>query len=167
MSKKRTKVGNFVHTTWGNLNIRCSNGKYRHKATIEKCKSYDKVELLMTRDEFKSYCLEHRYLIESLGRPSIDRINKDLGYTLDNIQIIELAENIRKDKTVFSNGFGVCFRCKTHLPEGDFCEDKRRFNGRTSVCKSCEAARGRLRWLTETGKWFDEHDHKKLDSTGV
>jgi hypothetical protein len=98
MSESRTVVGKFIHTTWTNLNIRCSNGKYYKPRKKNEC--YRSIELRLTRDQFKNWCLDHKQTIESLDRPSIDRIDKNEHYVLSNIQVIELAENIRKDKTV-------------------------------------------------------------------
>ena len=54
----------------------------------------------------------------TLERPSLDRIDRAKDYTLDNIQVIELKENIRKKRagTAYLNGplsnipRGVCFQ---------------------------------------------------------
>jgi hypothetical protein len=139
---ERTRVGKFIHTTWTNLNIRC--GKYKHLQTREKCKHYDKIKIGFSQPEFKSWCWENKDLIENLNRPSLDRIDSKLNYTLENIQIIELAENIRKDKTVFFDGKGRCYVCKNIKLEEEFDVDKRRFNGRTSRCKECRRSQRRV-----------------------
>jgi len=94
---RRTKIGNFIHSSWTNINIRC--GKYKHLQNVDKCKSYKSVKIEMTRDEYKDYCIENRDNILSLKRPSIDRIDSSKNYSLDNIQIIELRDNISKKKT--------------------------------------------------------------------
>lgn len=61
----------------------------------------------MTRDEYKNYCIENKDNILSLKRPSIDRIDSSKNYSLDNIQIIELRDNISKKKTAnnYTNSF--------------------------------------------------------------
>lgn len=139
MSEQRTPIGKFIHTSWINLNIRA--GKYRHLQTIKKCRSYQYIEIEFNRVEFSTWCKERQSDILSLARPSVDRKDSTKNYSLDNIQIIELSANIRKDKTVFVDGQGTCFRCHKIKSEAEFVVDKRRANGRTSVCLSCERIR--------------------------
>lgn len=153
----RTVVGRFVHTTWINLNLRCGNGIYRlrgllNSVTLDKSKSYEDINICFTRSEFRDWCWLHQNQIEELNRPSIDRIDRTKHYTLDNIQILELAYNIRKDHTKFSDGKGVCFGCKTEQPEENFCKDRRRLNGRANFCQACERQRGRRRYAAYTQK---------------
>ena len=151
MDSKRTVVGKFVHTTWINLNVRCGNGIY-HKhceenpETKEKSKHYENVEILFSRLEFKEWCWKNQAIIEGLIRPSIDRLDKRKSYSIDNINIIELKHNIRKDKTVFIGGTGVCFVCNKTKKETDFIKDQRRQNGRRSICLSCENERCREKY---------------------
>ena len=143
MSEKRTIVGKFVHSSWANLNIRC--GKYQHLQTKKKCQTYQGIKILFNREEYKKWCWEHQELIESLDRPSLDRIEKTGHYSLGNIQIIELKKNIRKDKTVFTENGGTCFRCKLSLSLDQFCKDKRRQNGLANICKKCDSKRHKKR----------------------
>ena len=96
MSNKRTIVGYFLKKAWTNMNIRC--GKYKHLQTKSKCKNYENIKIIFSRDEFKIWCWKQKNLIESLKKPSIDRIDSKKDYTLDNIQIIELEDNIHKKK---------------------------------------------------------------------
>ncbi len=95
---KRTKMGSLIHSVWGSLNIRCSNGKYRNIRTKSKCKAYDNILLLLTREELKNYIFNNWEYIDKLKRPSIDRIDSTKHYTLDNIRFIELIENIKRRK---------------------------------------------------------------------
>jgi len=141
MRDKRTTIGRFIHSTWTNLNIRCANGIYRNLRTVRKCLCYDGVLILFSRDEFKNWCHLNKNLIETLDHPSIDRIDNNKNYTLENIQISDLSHNIRKDKTVFIGGYGVCSLCKEKKVEDDFCVDKRRFVGRGTICKMCDSKR--------------------------
>lgn len=136
---KRTPIGYFIHKTWANMNIRC--GKYKYLQTKNKCKTYKNINILFTREEYKNWCYEHKDLILSLQKPSIDRINNKKDYFLENLQIIELKENMRKDRTVFTDTTGVCYRCKQTLPLEIFCKDARRQNGLTNICKPCERLR--------------------------
>ena len=87
---------------------------------------------------------------------SVDRIDKNKGYTMDNIQLIPLLDNIRKDKTKASDGYCVCFRCKQKKPIEDFAKDSRRLNGHSTLCKVCDVERkskhsGR-KWMLVDGK---------------
>ena len=104
MIHKRTPIGKFIHSSWGNLNIRA--GKYRHLQTKNKCKTYENINIEFSRKEYKEWCLKHKEHILSLKRPSLDRINSNLNYTLNNIRIIELSENIRgkRSGTAYLNG---------------------------------------------------------------
>lgn len=56
-------------------------------------------EFTLTKEDFKIFCTATNYL-ELKGKEgnkfSIDRINPEKGYSLDNIQMITLAENTRK-----------------------------------------------------------------------
>jgi hypothetical protein len=141
-SNKRTVVGNFIHSVWTSLNLRCANGKYRQ--LTKKNTSYEKVNIEFSRIEFKQWCLEREVEIQALVRPSIDRKNKELGYTLENIQVMELAENIRKDKTVFYENSGRCRCCKEVKQLEDFARSNRTQNGREATCKRCDSLRKRV-----------------------
>ena len=138
---KRTVVGKFIHSSWTSLNIRC--GKYKAYNTKNKCKSYENISIEFTREEYKQFCLERIGIIESLKRPSLDRKDKTKNYSLNNIQIIELIENIIKDKTIFNyvNNTGTCSICKEVKNIEQFSKDKRRYIGRGSICKSCDSKR--------------------------
>ena len=133
---KRTPIGEFIHTTWINLNVRCPNGRYYRNSKKNSC--YKNINLDITREEFKTVCLNNKLTILSMSKPSIDRINKNDDYTLDNIQFIELKDNIIKDHTKFKNGIGTCFKCKKEKPEDQFRKDNRRSNGRSTLCKMCD-----------------------------
>ena len=140
MISKRTVVGKFVHTTWGNLQSRCANGKYWRDTP--KNRSYCNVLLLIEREDFKTWCWQQQNRIESLNRPSLDRIDSNKNYTIDNIQIIELEQNIAKNKLTFTDTHGRCFSCKKTKPIDDFARDNRRMmTGRTTICKICDNTR--------------------------
>lgn len=101
---KRTPIGKFIHSTWANLNIRA--GKYRHLRTESKCKCYDTIKIEFNRNEFKDWCLKNQSNILSCTRPSIDRIDVNGHYTLENIRVIELFDNIscKRPGNNFING---------------------------------------------------------------
>lgn len=97
MSEKRTPIGKFIKYSWTNLNIRA--GKYKHLQTKNKCKVYENISIEFTREEYKNWCYNNKELILSLKRPSLDRKDSNKNYSLDNIQVIELLENIKKKKS--------------------------------------------------------------------
>tara|TARA_R110000868_G_scaffold51567_7_gene163210 strand:+ start:87 stop:518 length:432 start_codon:yes stop_codon:yes gene_type:complete len=140
--EKRTPIGAFIHSSWINLNIRA--GKYKHLQTVNKCKTYKDVLISFTREEYKELCILNKESILNLKKPSLDRIDKNLGYDLSNVQFIELADNIRKDKTSFKNGSGKCSICKEIKLQELFTKDNRRAVGRSSICKMCHNKRRRL-----------------------
>lgn len=143
MSEKRTLIGKFIHSSWINLNIRC--GKYKHLRTVEKCRTYENIQVEFTREEYKNWCLLRKDHILNLSRPSLDRKDKNKNYSLDNIQIIELPINIRKDKTLFDETHGVCYRCSRRKEIHLFAKDKRRQNGRCNIRRLCDNKRRKIK----------------------
>lgn len=106
--EKRSPIGKIIHSKWTNINTRAKNGKYRIVSNKNTC--YDNVIINFTREEFKNYCLENKDYILSLNNPSLDRIDSNGNYSLDNIQFIELKENIRrkkKDNKFITNSKGI------------------------------------------------------------
>lgn len=73
---------------------------------------------------------------------SVDRIDKTKDYSLDNMQVISLIDNIIKDKLIAKNGKTICFSCKAEKPLTEFTKDRRRIaTGRTTICKLCDSLR--------------------------
>lgn len=140
---KRSPIAKVYRSAWRGLNTRCSNGKWFHLRTKSKCKTYENIEIQFTSEEFSAYCRDNKDHILSLSRPSVDRIDKTRHYTLDNIQFMELADNIRKD-SVISDGINcTCYRCGLEKLLEEFTVDRRRGNGRTTCCKLCDNLRKR------------------------
>lgn len=102
--KKRKSINKFIKSSWTNMNIRA--GKYRHLQTKNKCKIYRNIFIEFTRNEYKNWCLKQEQYILSLLKPSVDRIDNTKNYSLNNIQIINLDENIRKKRyeSAYVNG---------------------------------------------------------------
>jgi len=53
----------------------------------------------LTLEQFEAFSIETKYIIGKGRTPTslhIDRINEDGGYTMDNIQILDNSENIKK-----------------------------------------------------------------------
>lgn len=101
-------LNRIIKSMWTSVNIRC--GKYSHLRTESKCKSYKNINIIFTREEFKLFCIKIKDDILSLNRPSLDRIDSYKDYSLDNIRIIELSDNIKNKKVgnkYLTNSFGV------------------------------------------------------------
>ncbi len=109
-----------------------------------KNKSYKHVKLEMTREEFIKWfsvaC--KKFVEENPGvTPSVDRKNNNKHYSLDNIQIISLAEN---SKTKPSNrnihapdGQAWCALCQQLKPKSEFHKNKAQRGGIASYCRNC------------------------------
>ena len=110
---------------------------YRINHTEEKKnRHYKDVKMLIGKDEFVEW-----FMANDFEGASVDRIDKDKDYSMDNIQMIPLAENIRKDKTKAKDGLCECYMCKQVKPLELFAKDSRRKNGHSTICKSCDAKR--------------------------
>lgn len=87
---------------WTTLNQRCINGA--HFSDTSRNKSYrDKAVMLeMTKAQFSEWvdCNWAKFaaLYAEGKTPSIDRINNALGYFAENMDVIDLKENMRKDR---------------------------------------------------------------------
>lgn len=90
------KLNKKIKSMWTTMNIRA--GKYKHLQTKNKCKTYENIIITFSREEFKKWCYTQQEYILSLSRPSLDRINSSDNYTLTNIRIVELIENIRSKR---------------------------------------------------------------------
>jgi hypothetical protein len=84
----------------------CRSRKSRQKNPVKYCYNNLKhnakrrgIEFALTLEEFIQFCHETNYLAGK-GRTkasySIDRIDNNKGYTLDNIRVITLSENSKK-----------------------------------------------------------------------
>lgn len=159
------------------MNKRCANGVYRHLRCESKCRSYDNVMILISRQEFKAWCWDEtqKSAIENLIRPSLDRIDRSRGYELSNMQIVELAANIAKEKLVSSGGYSRCFVCQQWKALEEFAVDKRRqTTGRTTCCRRCDGIRKYRRRSPAVGvllgdlsrRLFTLHEGRTLGGTG-
>lgn len=95
----------FAVRRWTSINTRTINGSYPRWYDKINARYLKKgVRLEMTREEFNVFCELHKDLIENMytnGQiPSIDRINPDGHYSINNIQIISFSENCRKSRRI-------------------------------------------------------------------
>ena len=102
----------------------------------QKNRNYEGVKMLIDKDEFVEW-----FMANDFEGASVDRIDKNKDYSMDNIQLIPLDENIRKDKVKGKNGVCECYMCKQVKPLELFAKDKRRKNGHSTICKSCDVKR--------------------------
>lgn len=102
----------------------------------EKNRCYKGVKMLIDKDTFVKWFMENDF-----EGASVDRIDKNKDYSMDNIQLIPLAENIRKDRVKAKDGMCECYRCKQVKPLECFAKSKRRLNGYSTICKVCDVAR--------------------------
>lgn len=91
----------------------------RFRCTSKSSDSYHKyggrgIEFMLTRDEIEF--IWNRDKASNLKRPSLDRIDPSLGYSLENCRFIELSENSRR-------GADYCVR----LTEKDVLSIRSRF----------------------------------------
>lgn len=102
----------------------------------KKNRNYAGVKMLINKDEFVEW-----FMSNDFEGASVDRIDKNKDYSMDNIQLIPLAENVRKDKVKAKNGICECYACKQIKPLEYFAKDKRRQNGHSTICKQCDSKR--------------------------
>ena len=87
---------------WTTLNQRCVNGA--HFSDTRRNASYKRknLRLEISKEEFFAWVDENWSAFASLyadGKtPSIDRKDNSIGYTYGNMQVIDLKENMRKDR---------------------------------------------------------------------
>lgn len=105
-------------------------------AENKKNKCYSGIKMLVDKETFVDWFMKNDF-----EGASVDRIDRTRDYSLDNIQLIPLAENIRKDKVKAENGNCECYKCKQTKPLHLFAKDKRRENGHSTICKECDSKR--------------------------
>lgn len=94
-------VREFRHSRWQSINRRTVNGRVprwwckQARFYLEKG-----IRLEMTKQEFYSWCAEQSSIIVEIYKqgeiPSIDRIDNEGNYRLDNLQVISMRENVAR-----------------------------------------------------------------------
>lgn len=99
---------------------------------------YKGVEVRVTRDEFIPW-----FQARDFEGCTVDRIDCKGHYELSNMQVITKLQNITKDHVKHREGYCECFSCKEVKPSEAFSTDKRRANGKATICKACDVVRRR------------------------
>lgn len=100
--EKRGTLSHFKKYRWKDLNKRTINGSQSVRLAKKNNSSYrnKQVELQLTKDEFYSFCDDNQQVIKSIYEsgevPSIGRVDSNGHYSLDNMRIIPLSQNIRR-----------------------------------------------------------------------
>lgn len=102
----------------------------------KKNKHYREIKIIVSREEFIEW-----FMPQDFDGASVDRIDKNGDYELPNMQVISLADNIRKDKVKAKDGLCECYSCHQIKPLFLFTKDKRRANGYSTLCLECEKQR--------------------------
>lgn len=132
IGSKRRAVNHF--------NLICNRIKTIYRL---KNKCYKNTKLLINKEDFIVW-----FMSNDFKGASVDRIDNNGHYSLDNIQLIKLQDNIRKDKIKAKNGFCECFRCRRIKLIEEFVKDRRRFNGHSTICRECDLNRKKNRSST-------------------
>lgn len=143
--REENKQSYHIVGSYRRANHRYNNivNRIRH-TQHKKNHSYQDVELKVSRSEFIKWFMP----LDFFGA-SVDRIDKTKHYELSNMQVIPLSDNIRKDKVKAKDGKCECYVCHQTKPLIDFCKDKRRGNGHSTICLQCERNRNRKRSLEQ------------------
>lgn len=100
-SRKSGTFEAFRVQAWGNINKRTINGSNPQETN----KSYlvKGIELRMNKEQFYKFCDKNREIIEKMlkckiykEKPTIGRIDHNLHYSVDNIQIQSFSDNAKE-----------------------------------------------------------------------
>jgi hypothetical protein len=82
---------------------------------IKRDKFYKKYETSFNAEQFINWGLKNRPV--GLKKPSIDRIDNNKGYSLDNIRWLEISDNLRRQtQDMVEEGYRRCPKCKKIYP---------------------------------------------------
>ena len=126
---------NKAHRIWYLLERRAENRDGKNP-------SYANVKCLITKEEFMDWYVPALYAWRERNpdkRDSIDRIDNDGHYELSNMQILELAQNVRKKPRVNKNvyapkGMAWCPDCNCYREAKYFSSSRGRHNGLSCYC---------------------------------
>lgn len=89
---------NYCHTCRMKRHRRNNPFNYVYNVVKQNAKRRG-IEFGITPEQFKAWCIENNYLNDKGQRShsaTIDRVKNERGYFIDNIQVLTLADNVRK-----------------------------------------------------------------------
>lgn len=128
-TKKTDPCYYFACQSWKTLNQRCVNGRYAYSDAVLRSPqmiSYHKknIRIEITKSELEKFWRDNEQIVKDIlssgQTPTIDRINDNGHYSLDNMQILSRKANIQKSR-------GVAENPKPYDPETKSRENARRY----------------------------------------
>lgn len=113
----------------------------RVRSTREKEKAYKGIKVLVSKEDFVRW-----YMPRDFVGASVDRIDNKGHYTLENMQVIPMRDNIikaRHQSVRAHDGVNVCYKCGQEKPLEMFVKHKKYYTGRLNICKKCHAQQQR------------------------
>ena len=100
-SKTIGTLAYFKRSSWNNINSRTINGSCADSTNPKNKAYFEKgVKLTMTKNSFYRFCDENENTIMKIYKsgeiPTVDRIDSNKNYHINNIQIMSLKDNIIK-----------------------------------------------------------------------
>lgn len=114
----------------------------RVRSTREKEKTYRGIKVLVSKEDFVRW-----YMPRDFVGASVDRIDNKGDYTLENMQVISMRDNIikaRHQNVRAHDGINVCYKCGEEKPLEMFVRNKNFYTGHLNICKKCHAEQQRL-----------------------
>lgn len=115
----------------------------RVRSTREKEKVYRGIKVLVSKEDFIRW-----YMPRDFVGASVDRIDSKGHYSLDNMQVISMHDNIvkaSKNRVKAHDGVTTCYVCKEEKPLEYFVKSKYAYSGYLNICKRCHAEKQRIR----------------------
>ncbi len=125
------------------MTVRCKNRSGKNPA-------YKKVKLDMSLEQWLEWAVPKYQEFEQQHpgvSPSASRLNDEGDYKLDNIEIISMSENRRRQKEPYQAKDGIkrCSRCKACLPVAEYSKRAAAKDGYQHWCRNCCSAQNKLR----------------------
>lgn len=117
----------------------------RVRSTREKERAYKGIKVLVSKEDFVRW-----YMPRDFVGASVDRIDSKGHYSLDNMQVISMHDNIVKackNRVKAHDGVTICYVCKEEKPLEQFVKSRCAYSGYLNICKKCHAEKQRQRKL--------------------
>lgn len=105
------------------------------RANPKKDKAYMGIKVLVSKEDFIRW-----YMPRDFVGASVDRIDSKGHYSLDNMQVISMHDNIVKackNRVKAHDGVTVCYVCKEEKPLEYFVKNRCAYSGYLNICKKC------------------------------